>query len=92
MSDQKLQEVRLQLEDVTNVMKDNINKAIGNKQSLEVIEKKSEELTENSDLFRIESTKLKRKLCWKNCQFTFLVVVIIGVILLCIILPIALKN
>eukprot|EP00047_Mylnosiga_fluctuans_P004843 m.236871 g.236871 ORF g.236871 m.236871 type:complete len:126 (+) comp13047_c0_seq1:44-421(+) len=86
----KLKETRKQVDDVVEVMKDNIRKAIDRDEKILVLEGKSEEILANATVFERVSRRLKRKFWWKNAKFTVTLAVVAGVVIATIVLVVVL--
>lgn len=84
----QLQTTQKQVDDVVVIMKDNINKVLERDQKLGDLESNTEELQVGSQRFQRISTRLKRKMFWKNMKFMLILAAIIILILLVIILVI----
>jgi hypothetical protein len=82
----KLQEVQLKVDDVTDIMRANIDKAIKRGEELDNLEKKADDLLITSDRFQKDATGLKRLMCWREKRqllcLILLVLAIIGFIIL----------
>jgi vesicle-associated membrane protein 7 len=80
-----------QVEEVTGVMRQNINKVVDRGENLDNLTERSDLLAHASTDFRVSATKLRKKLCWKNAKkwvVLFVVVIalllIVGIIIVCI--------
>ena len=62
--EKKLADVTSKLENVKNIMVDNIELALENSANLEHIHDQTEELLQQAGVFRDNSRKLKKSLCW----------------------------
>jgi hypothetical protein len=76
-SDAKLELVKKQTADLNRIMIDNMNKAFTRGESLELLEKKSNDLVDQSKLFESRSVKLRRFFCMKNAKMTICIVLIV---------------
>ena len=92
MSNNKIQQVQGELDEVTSIMRQNIEKAIERDAELGILEDKSEALVEGSLQFRSGATRLRRQMWWQDKKQLALIILVIVVILLIIILPIALRS
>ena len=88
----KLENVKEKVNDVTIIMKKNIDDIIMREQSLNELEGKSLILSKESSIFLETAKKLKRKFCFKNCKIISLVVGFFFLILLIIILSTTIKK
>jgi hypothetical protein len=61
---EKILYVTSKLENVKNIMVDNIELALENSANLEHIHDQTEELLQQAGMFRDNSRKLKKSLCW----------------------------
>jgi len=80
-SDQKLELVRQQTDEIRLIMVENMNKAIARGDKLDVLNDKAEDLNHQSRLFYGESSRLKRMMCMKNAKKTICLVVVLIVII-----------
>jgi type II secretory pathway component PulF len=77
-TDEKIDMVRIDLEETKNVMKKNIDSMIERGEKIDYLEDRSEQLQKNAGTFKIYAKKLKNNLC---CQ-SFLTTVVVGLIIL----------
>ena len=88
----KASEVLAHVEEVKTIMHSNVQSLIGNIESLEVVEEKSNLLRERSEQFKNGSKKLRRAMWWKNAKATIIIgtvmFVIIGTVVIAIVLAI----
>ena len=84
MHQYQLQTTQKQVDDVVIIMKDNLNKVLERDQKLGDLETNTEELQVGSQRFQRVSTKLKRKMFWKNMRFTIILAAVILIIILII--------
>ncbi|VBB18571.1 vesicle-associated membrane [Yasminevirus sp. GU-2018] len=77
---EKLEEIRLEIEDVKNVMKDNIDKAIKRGEDLDVIQQKSSDLENNAGVFLKGSRALRRQMYWKNVKMILIILLVIAIV------------
>lgn len=73
-----------QVDEVIEIMRDNVNKVLERDEKLDNLENNSETLQSNSHRFVRSSTKLRRKMFWKNIKFTITFIVIIAIIIIII--------
>ena len=92
MNNNRIQEVQGELDEVTSIMRQNIEKAIERDAELGVLEDKSEALVDGSLQFRNGATRLRRQMWWQDKRQLALIVLVVVIILLIIILPIALRS
>ncbi|UJR22721.1 hypothetical protein I4U23_025755 [Adineta vaga] len=82
----RIQQLQGQVDEVTDVMKNNLRLELERGGKLDDLEAKSDILNEGSRQFAIRSQKLKKKFWWKNVKMWILVCVVIAVIVIIIIL------
>ena len=80
-----LSQISIKVNNIKDTMHENISCSLNNIVKLESIELKTEELEQNSGIFKNNTIKLKNKLWWKNMQIWILIISIIVVILIIII-------
>lgn len=88
----KFETVNLELEKVTNTMKNNIEDLLSREEKLQELENKSDQLNEQSSLFKSSSEDLKRKKCIENMKTSAGVASIVGIFLFIILYPIIGKK
>lgn len=85
MSDQQLIKINKETENLKSIMKLNIEKAIERGEKIELINDKAIKLEQDSNIFDIKATGLKRKECRKlwatRLIFLFILLFIIGIII-----------
>lgn len=79
--DEKIKELRNDVNEITEVMKTNINKVIERGDRVETLNERSELLSSRANEFRINSRNIRRKFWWEN----FRLQAAMGIILLVII-------
>lgn len=92
MSNNRIEQVQGELDEVTSIMRHNIEKAIERDAELGVLEDKSEALVDGALQFRTGATRLRRQMWWQDKRQLVLIILVVVVILLIIILPIAIHN
>jgi len=87
--DDALEDVKFQVKQTTDIMRDNMVKVLERDVALNQLEDKSELLRDGSILFEKSSRKLKQKMWWKNAKFmtilgvcVVILIIIIAVIIL----------
>lgn len=80
----KIDTVKVQIEDVTNIMKDNLNKTLKRGDQLADIQNKTEDLERDSAKFYRSSQTLRRQMFMKNIKLIALIVSIVLVLILII--------
>ena len=79
-SNDALRQLESKVEDVTGIMRKNIDKAIHRGETLNDLNERSEYLADSSTEFRQSATKLKRRLFWKSIKRWAIVIIILLVI------------
>jgi len=92
MSSDKLDDVRLEVEAVKNVMIDNLEKVIKREENLNNISDKSEHLLEQSVKFNNGSKTLRKAMWWKNKKLTLMIGVVCFLIILLVIILVAMLG
>ncbi|XP_015192175.1 vesicle-associated membrane protein 8 isoform X2 [Lepisosteus oculatus] len=82
----KLEEVQVQVNDVKGVLKDNINKVLERGERLDDLIVKTDDLQATADSFQKTSTRVARKMWWKNTKMMIIIAVVVIVIIILIIL------
>lgn len=75
-----------EIENVTTIMKNNVNSILIRDQNLTKLEEVSEELSESSNMFKKQANKIKKKMWWNDKKFTLILLFVIIFIILIIIL------
>ncbi|XP_051539989.1 vesicle-associated membrane protein 8 [Myxocyprinus asiaticus] len=83
----KLSQVQDQVNDVKVILKDNINKVLERGERLDDLIGKTDDLQATADSFQKTSTRVARKMWWKNIKMMIIIgVVVLAVVLLIILL------
>eukprot|EP00300_Choanocystis_sp_HF-7_P039470 c58263_g1_i1.p1 GENE.c58263_g1_i1~~c58263_g1_i1.p1 ORF type:complete len:102 (+),score=9.39 c58263_g1_i1:61-366(+) len=82
---QKVKDVRQQVDEVTGIMRDNIDQVLKNQENLNNLEMKTDHLKEDASQFRKQATTLKRDQWWKNMKLNLIIFAIFVVIILIIV-------
>ncbi|MBN3312481.1 VAMP7 protein, partial [Atractosteus spatula] len=82
----KLEEVQVQVNDVKGILKDNINKVLERGERLDDLIEKTDDLQATADSFQKTSTRVARKMWWKNTKMMIIIAVVVIVIIILIIL------
>jgi len=90
--DDKLLEVRGQISEVTEVMKENITKVIERGDKLDDLQEQSENLNNTANFFRQSSRRLQRNMWWREMKMRLILATVIMVILLIIFVPIIVRQ
>ena len=77
-----MEAARRQVQEVTVVMQENLNSVLERDQQLSDLDQRADSLAYGARSFADQSTRLKRKLWWKNFKFW---AIVIGVVILMII-------
>lgn len=86
-------DLRNEVDQVTGLMKGNLDKIIERDHNLQDLTDKTEELSERSNLFHSNSRKLRDHMWWQNMKCRLMIgFIVFLVILLLIILPATLKH
>lgn len=62
-----------------------------NTESGEALVQQSEQLSEDSNVFKKKSTNLKKEMRWKNLKTTLILIAVVTAVILLIIIPMILK-
>lgn len=79
--DSKIKELQDDVNEITNVMKTNINKVLERGDRVEALNERSELLSSHANEFRINSRNIRKKFWWEN----FRLKMIMGLIFLAIV-------
>jgi hypothetical protein len=82
----KLEGTKKQIDEITGIMRANLEKVLERDTMLSNLEDKSENLKDGANRFETTARKLKHKFWWKNLKFTIGIGVVIMVFILVIIL------
>ncbi|XP_072110500.1 vesicle-associated membrane protein 8 [Mobula birostris] len=82
----KLSNLQSQVNDVKGIMTHNIEKVLDRGERLDDLIIKTDDLQATADSFQKTSTKIARKMWWKNTKMIIIIVVIVVVIIIFIIL------
>jgi len=78
--------VNSQVQNLQDLMRDNIQKAVKRGEQLEVLEQRSDYLDASASEFQVTANKAKKKFFLKNLKWTILLAVVIILIILFIII------
>ncbi|XP_072921107.1 vesicle-associated membrane protein 8 [Hemitrygon akajei] len=81
-----LSNLQSQVNDVKGIMTQNIEKVLDRGERLDDLIIKTDDLQATADSFQKTSTKIARKMWWKNTKMIIIIVVIVVVIVILIIL------
>ncbi|KAJ1639244.1 synaptobrevin-domain-containing protein [Pavlovales sp. CCMP2436] len=88
----KVQEVQLQVEEVSNVMRDNVSQMLSNYEKAEVLEDKAANLTQESKKFYKRSNAVKQNMCMKNAKMYAMIALIVIIIIIVITVPVVVNG
>lgn len=88
----KVNQVQGQVDELTAIMRNNMEKVIERDAELGILEDKSEQLVEGALHFRTGATRLRRQMWWQDKKQLALIILVVVVILLIIILPIVYNS
>lgn len=88
----KLANVQNKVDEVKDIMKTNVQRALDNVEKLEEIEDKAEKFENQAKMFKRDATTLKRQQRCKYYKITALILLVVGVLLTIIIVPLVMKN
>ena len=88
-SSDMLGKLESKVDEVTGIMRQNIDKVIHRGQTLDDLNERSDLLAHSSTDFRNNATKLRKKLCWKNVKL-WVILAIVFIVLIFIIVAIIL--
>mmetsp|Transcript_18606 Transcript_18606/g.46921 ORF Transcript_18606/g.46921 Transcript_18606/m.46921 type:complete len:241 (-) Transcript_18606:1530-2252(-) len=78
----KIRAVRGQIDEVKDLMVDNIDQVLQRGDKIEILVGKTEQLSEEAVTFKKSATTLRKKMWWKNCKITAIIVAVIVVLIL----------
>ena len=81
LSSQRLIDVRNQINETTNIMKNNMDKILDRDEQLETLEFKAEKLKIGSQRFEKKARVLKRTMWWKNIKFWIILFIVLLIII-----------
>jgi len=88
----KIKRVQDQVNDVTQVMKENISKVLERGENVSQLQENSEQLSMSSRGFVEGSRRMRRRLWWQNMKMKLFIVAIIALIIIVIIIIVATKK
>eukprot|EP00455_Lapot_gusevi_P032080 TRINITY_DN3494_c0_g2_i8.p1 TRINITY_DN3494_c0_g2~~TRINITY_DN3494_c0_g2_i8.p1 ORF type:complete len:153 (+),score=33.68 TRINITY_DN3494_c0_g2_i8:84-542(+) len=77
---EKIREIRSQLNEVKDVMKSSLEKALERGEKIEVLVDRTADLSTHANTFRISGRNLSRKMCWQNAKIYICVIIAILVV------------
>uniref|UniRef100_A0A4W3HMR9 Si:ch73-234b20.5 n=1 Tax=Callorhinchus milii TaxID=7868 RepID=A0A4W3HMR9_CALMI len=82
----KLSDLQDQVDDVSGIMRQNIDKVLERGEKLDDLIVKTDDLQATADSFQKTSTKIARKMWWKNTKMMVIILVITAIVITLIIL------
>lgn len=82
----KFTAINQSINEVTEVMRDNMDKVLQRGERIDNIHGKSEDLVNQAQTFESKANELKKKLCWRNAKLTIMVCLGVGVLILIIVM------
>lgn len=82
----KISGLKSQVNEVTNVMKDNVGRMLDRGERLSDLQQRSEQLDEMSTDFRSQSTRMRKKFFWENAKMKIAIGSILSVLVIIIII------
>ena len=79
-------DVQKQVDEVTGVMRENIDVALQNQTKAEDLVDKTEQLSSDADQFKKQSKSLKKRMWWQDKKLLLIIIGMVVVILLLIII------
>lgn len=79
--DRKIKELQNDVSEITEVMKNNINKVIERGDRVETLNERSELLNSRANEFRINSRSIRRKFWWENFKLQAAIGIIVLVVI-----------
>lgn len=90
-TDDKINYIEIQIQDTTDIMKQNINHMIERGEKIEYLETVTENCKNNAQVFKTNAQKLKYKMCCQNYKVTVAIIFVVILVSTVIIVPIVLK-
>nr|XP_010957229.1 PREDICTED: vesicle-associated membrane protein 8 isoform X1 [Camelus bactrianus]XP_031297196.1 vesicle-associated membrane protein 8 isoform X1 [Camelus dromedarius] len=84
--DDRVRNLRSEVEGVKNIMTQNVERILARGENLDHLRNKTEDLEATSEHFKTTSQKVARKFWWKNVKMIVLICVIVFIIVLFIVL------
>lgn len=82
----KFTAINQSINEVTEVMRDNMDKVLQRGDRIDNIHGKSEDLVNQAQTFESKANELKKKLCWRNAKLTIMVVIGVAIVILIIVM------
>jgi hypothetical protein len=81
-SQDKISRLQKETDEVTNVMKGNVDSMLTRGESMRDLSKQTEDLQTSSQVFASKASSVKRKLWWKNVRTTAIIIAVILTIII----------
>lgn len=92
ISSSRIAQLEGEVTEVKGIMTENIEKVLQRGEHLDILQERSSLLENSAATFKVQSTRLKRKMWWQNVKLWILLIVIILVILTVIIVAIVIGT
>jgi len=89
--DDRLRQTQNEVDAVVGLMKSNVEKVLDRDAKLSEIQEKSEALRDGAQRFKTHSTRLKRKMWWKNIKFLIIIFIVLALLITAIVIWIVKK-
>ena len=87
----RINDIQIEVDEVKNAMKKNIQKMAVNVENVENLEQKAIDLKRGADEYNNSATQLRKATWWSNCKWCIILAVVV-ILLIVIILPVSLKK
>ncbi|CAL4182759.1 unnamed protein product, partial [Meganyctiphanes norvegica] len=87
----KLKDVKVQISEVTDVMRDNVGRLLERGDRLDHLQDQSDGLASSADAFRTSASRMRREMWWQNTRGKLFLSFAAVVIILLIIIPVIIK-
>eukprot|EP01113_Clastostelium_recurvatum_P043325 TRINITY_DN7140_c0_g1_i2.p1 TRINITY_DN7140_c0_g1~~TRINITY_DN7140_c0_g1_i2.p1 ORF type:complete len:104 (-),score=25.87 TRINITY_DN7140_c0_g1_i2:34-345(-) len=85
----KVAEVQRQADEVANIMNQNIQKQLGNMETADSLQGKTDDLRVQAQTFQKQAKVVKRRMCIRNWKLTLIIILVILLIAAAIAIPVA---
>lgn len=92
ISSSRIAQLEGEVTEVKGIMTENIEKVLQRGEHLDILQERSSLLENSASVFKVQSTRLQRKMWWQNVKLWILLLVIILVILTAIIIAIVVAT
>ncbi|XP_044305619.1 vesicle-associated membrane protein 1 [Varanus komodoensis] len=83
-SNRRLQQTQVQVEEVVDIMRVNVDKVLKRDQMLSELDERADALQAGAQVFESSAAALKRKYWWKNCKMMIMLGVICAIVVIAI--------